>query len=112
MSIKLGIIKEGKIPPDKRVPFTPEQCIKIQELFPDVKVFVESSPVRCFTDEQYKICGISVVDDVSDCDIIMGIKEVPIERLVPEKTYFFFSHTIKEQPHNKKLMDALLEKHI
>ncbi|HLP12036.1 MAG TPA: NAD(P)-dependent oxidoreductase [Flavobacteriales bacterium] len=112
MTLKLGIIKEGKNPPDKRVPFTPEQCLKIKDTFPGVEVFVQSSNVRCFTDEQYSICGINVVNDVSHCDVLMGIKEVPVADLIPNKTYFFFSHTIKEQPHNQKLMRALLEKNI
>lgn len=110
--LTLGIIKEGKNPPDKRVPFTPEQCVRIQEVFPSVKILVESSNVRCFTDEQYKTLGIEVVTDLSNCDVLMGIKEVPVQQLIPNKTYFFFSHTIKEQPHNKKLMRALLEKNI
>lgn len=111
-NITLGIIKEGKTPPDKRVPFTPEQCAKIQQQFPTIKILVESSDVRCFTDEQYVELGIEVVKDISSCDVLMGVKEVPIAQLIPNKTYFFFSHTIKEQPHNKKLMQALLEKNI
>ncbi len=111
-NITLGIVREGKNPPDKRVPFTPEQCLKIKEKFPTIKILVESSPVRCFTDEQYTACGIDVVTDISTSDVLMGIKEVPIQNLIPNKTYFFFSHTIKEQPHNKKLMEALLEKNI
>ena len=110
--ICIGIIKEGKNPPDKRVPFTPEQCVKIQELFSTIKICIEPSDNRCFTDEQYTACGIDVVTDISTSDVLMGIKEVPIQNLIPNKTYFFFSHTIKEQPHNKKLMEALLEKNI
>ncbi|HYG50157.1 MAG TPA: NAD(P)-dependent oxidoreductase [Flavobacteriales bacterium] len=112
MSLKIGIIKEGKTPPDKRVPFTPEQCVKIIQTFPTIELVVQSSQVRCFTDEQYAALGVPVVQDVSDCDVLMGIKEVPVSDLVRGKTYFFFSHTIKEQPHNQKLMHALLEKNI
>jgi saccharopine dehydrogenase (NAD+, L-lysine-forming) len=112
MSLKLGIIKEGKNPPDKRVPFTPEQCLKIKNSFPGIEIFVQSSNVRCFTNEQYAAQGVNVVNDISQCDVLMGIKEVSVPDLISNKTYFFFSHTIKEQPHNQKLMRALLEKNI
>jgi alanine dehydrogenase len=109
---KIGIIKEGKVPPDKRTPFTPEQCKLIMEYFPGTEVVVQSSPIRIFTDEEYKKASISVVNNLSDCDVIMGIKEVPIKELIPNKTYFFFSHTIKKQPHNRELLRTILQKKI
>ncbi|MFM7024153.1 MAG: NAD(P)-dependent oxidoreductase [Flavobacteriales bacterium] len=109
--MKIGIIKEGKVPADKRVPFTPQQCREIKNKF-GVEVVVQSSEVRSFPDEMYVEQGIKVVSDISDCDVLFGVKEVPVEELLPGKTYFFFSHTIKKQPHNKKLMKALLEKKI
>lgn len=112
MTLKLGIIREGKTPPDKRVPFTPLQAEEIEQRFHNVKVIVQESPVRCFKDDEYGELGIRVAADISDCDILMGIKEVPVDQLVPGKTYLFFSHTIKKQPHNKKLMRALLDKNI
>lgn len=112
MTLKLGIIREGKTPPDKRVPFTPLQTEEIEQRFPNVKVVVQKSPIRCFKDEEYRNLGIETAADVSTCDILMGIKEVPIAQLVDKKTYMFFSHTIKMQPHNKKLMQSLLEKKI
>ena len=102
MKIKLGIIREGKTPPDKRVPFTPLQAEEIEQRFPNVKVIVQESPIRCFKDDEYRELGIEVAADVSNCDILMGIKEVPITQLVDNKTYLFFSHTIKMQPYNKK----------
>ncbi|MBI4947904.1 MAG: alanine dehydrogenase [Bacteroidetes bacterium] len=110
--IKIGIIKEGKVPPDHRVPFTPEQCKQIMEQFHGTEVFVQSSPIRIIKDEEYKKAGIPVVDDLSLCDIIMGIKEVPLKDLIPNKTYFFFSHTIKKQPHNKLLLKTILQNNI
>lgn len=112
MTLKLGIIREGKNPPDKRVPFTPLQTEEIEQRFPNVKVVVQESPIRCFKDDEYRDLGIEVAADISDCDILMGIKEVPIDQLVDKKTYLFFSHTIKMQPHNKKLMRAILDKKI
>lgn len=110
--IKLGVIKEGKVPPDKRVPLTPKQCILVEAKFPNVKVKVQESDIRCFTDEQYRNEGIEVIKDLSDCDIIIGVKEVNIEDLIPNKKFMFFSHTIKKQPYNQKLLQAILEKKI
>ncbi len=111
-SIKLGIIREGKVPPDKRVPFTPLQTEEIEQRFPNVKVICQSSEVRAFNDDEYRELGIEVRTDVGDCDILMGIKEVPIADLIPNKTYLFFSHTIKKQPYNKKLLQEILKRKI
>jgi saccharopine dehydrogenase (NAD+, L-lysine forming) len=110
--VKLGIIREGKTPPDKRVPLTPKQCKLIEMKFPQVKVFVQESEVRAFEDEEYQNEGISVVKDLSDCDIVMGVKEVNISDLIPEKRFLFFSHTIKKQPYNRNLLRAILDKKI
>ena len=112
MALKIGLIREGKIPPDKRVPFTPLQVEEIEQRFPHVKVLCESSEIRCFKDEEYKDLDIEVTKNVQECDILMGIKEVPIASLVPDKTYLFFSHTLKKQPHNQKLLQAALQKKI
>jgi saccharopine dehydrogenase (NAD+, L-lysine-forming) len=108
----IGLIRERKSPPDKRVPFTPAQVEEIEQRFPDVKVQVEESPIRCFKDKEYNDYRIPVVPDMSNCDILMGIKEVPIENLIDGKTYIIFSHTIKKQPHNRKLLQAVLKKKI
>ena len=109
---RIGLIKEGKSPADNRVALSPSQCKWINKHFENVEVVVQSSPDRCYSDREYSIAGIKVVQDVSDCDILMGIKEVPIDQLLPAKKYLFFSHTKKMQPHNKKLMQAMLEKKI
>src|SRR6218665_1032218 len=107
--MKIGLIKEGKTPPDKRVPFTPLQVEEIEQRFPDVKVMCQESPIRCFQDDEYRNLGTEVKADVSECDVLMGIKEVPINTLIEGKTYLFFSHTIKKQPYNKKLLQAVLK---
>ncbi len=111
-SICIGLIREGKIPPDKRVPFTPFQVEEIHQRFPHVKVVVEESPVRAFQDREYRALDIEVSADMTKCDILMGIKEVPIDRLIPDKTYLFFSHTIKKQPHNRRLLQEILKRNI
>ena len=110
--MKFGILKERKNPPDRRVVFSPNELARLKQLHPSITVKVESSDVRIFPDLQYKSLGIEVTDTVSDCDFLFGVKEVPIENLIPEKSYFFFSHTIKKQPHNRKLLQAILEKNI
>lgn len=110
--ITIGIIREGKIPHDKRVPFTPLQCSKILELFPNAQLIVQNSPFRCYPDEAYRALGLKVQEDLSDCDILIGIKEVPVEDLLPGKKYIFFSHTIKGQPHNRKLIREIVKNKI
>lgn len=108
----IGIITEGKTPPDLRTPLTPLQCVELMEKFPDTKVIVQSSAHRCYSDSDYTKAGIEVVKDISQADILLGVKEVPIEQLIPNKTYLFFSHTIKKQPHNRKLLRSILKQHI
>jgi alanine dehydrogenase len=110
--MKFGIIKERKNPPDRRVVFSPDELAKVKQLYHGATVKVESSDIRVFTDSQYHNMGIEVTNDVSDCDVLFGVKEVPIDNLIPNKAYFFFSHTIKKQPYNRKLLQAILEKNI
>jgi alanine dehydrogenase len=111
--MNIGIIREGKNPPDKRVPFCPDQLKKLRSRFGDELNFVvESSPGRCYTDQEYLDAGLEVAEDISDADVFFGVKEVPIARLIPNKTYFFFSHTIKKQRYNRALLRAILEKNI
>ena len=110
--ITIGLIRETKVPADNRVAFTPAQCKWIHKNSADVRVIVQSSPDRCYTDREYISAGITVKEDLSDCDILFGIKEVEKETLIPGKTYLFFSHTKKKQPYNQQLFKAILDKKI
>jgi len=110
--MKFGIIKERKNPPDRRVVFSPEKLQEFQKTFPKTTIKVKSSEVRVFSDNDYKKAGFDVVNDISDCDVLLGVKEVPVESLIPNKKYFLFSHTIKKQPYNRDLLLAVLEKNI
>jgi hypothetical protein len=110
--MKFAIIRERKSPPDRRVVFTPEQLSRLDLAFAKAEFTVESSPIRIFQDDQYVSHGIPVKDDVSDADVLIGVKEVPVEALIPNKKYFFFSHTIKKQPYNRNLLKAILDKKI
>jgi len=110
--MKFGIIKEGKNPPDKRVVLTPNACKELKNTFSDIEIIVEKSENRTFADREYSNNGIEIVDDVADADVMLGVKEVPIKSLIPNKKYFFFSHTIKKQPYNRDLLRAILDKNI
>ena len=111
-SVTIGLICEGKTPPDKRVPLTPKKCVEAEAQYPGLHVVVQESPHRCFSDQEYRDLGLEVRADVSDCDILMGVKEVPVSQLIPNKTYLFFSHTVKKQPANRELLRAVLQRNI
>jgi hypothetical protein len=110
--MKFGIVKERKSPPDRRVVFTPEELVRLQAQFPMAELKVESSDIRIFSDEEYTNLGIAVTSDLTDCEVLFGVKEIPVDALIPNKKYFFFSHTIKKQPYNRKLLQAILDKNI
>ncbi len=110
--MKIALTKERKTPPDRRVVLSPEICKEALESYPDLEIIVEASDIRAIPDQAYIDKGIKVVDDITEAEVILGVKEVPIEALIPNKKYFFFSHTIKMQPYNRKLLRAILEKNI
>jgi saccharopine dehydrogenase (NAD+, L-lysine-forming) len=111
-TIKVGLIREGKMPPDKRVPFTPLQVEEICQRFSNVKVYCQTSNVRCFNNSEYEDVGAEILSSMDQCDILMGIKEVPVAELIENKTYLFFSHTIKKQSYNRKLLQEVIKKRI
>ena len=110
--MKFAIIKERKNPPDRRVVFSPNDLKELKATFPQAEAMIEASDIRVFNNAEYEKHGFKVYDDVSDADVMFGVKEVPIEALIPNKKYFFFSHTIKKQPYNRKLLKAILDKNI
>lgn len=110
--IKIGLLKEEKIPVEKRVPFSPLQCSELMRSYPGVEIVVQRSNTRCYSDEEYASFGLTVSDDLSQCDILMGLKERPGNFFIPGKKYCIFSHTTKKQPHNKEMLKAILDKKI
>ena len=108
----IGLLREGKVPADNRVALTPAQCKWIQKTAPDVRVVAQTSPDRCYTDREYRAAGVEVTEDISGCAILFGIKEVPAKELLAGKTYLFFSHTRKQQPVNRDMFRAILDKKI
>lgn len=110
--MKIGILKETKMPPDRRVALTPKQVIELENNFENIKVIVQSSDIRCIDDENYRQEGCTVKNDISDCDILIGIKEVAINNLIQDKTYLFFAHVAKKQQYNRQLLQTILQKNI
>jgi len=110
--LKFGLIREGKIPSDNRVALSPAHCKFINKTQEGIEVIVQHSDSRCYTDKEYERAGATLKEDISECDILLGIKEVSIEMLIPNKTYLFFSHTKKLQPYNQKLIKAIIAKKI
>ena len=106
--LKLGLIREGKTPADNRVALTPAQCKWILKNRDDISVVAQHSQSRCYSDAEYRAAGVEVLEDLSGCDVLLGIKEVPVEMLIPEKKYLFFSHTKKLQPYNQKMLQAMI----
>ncbi|MFI5220405.1 MAG: NAD(P)-dependent oxidoreductase [Bacteroidia bacterium] len=110
--IKAGIIREEKIPHEKRVALTPDQCKLILQEYRNVEITVQPCDYRCYTNDEYTAAGIVLKEDVSHCDALFGIKEVPLAKLIPQKKYLFFSHTVKQQPHNRQILKTILDKKI
>jgi saccharopine dehydrogenase (NAD+, L-lysine forming) len=110
--MQIGVLRETKQPPDKRVPLTPQQCEQLKKQYSGLGLVVQPSDHRCFSNAEYLDAGIELREDISGSDILLGVKEVEISSLTSNKTYLFFSHTAKEQPHNRKLLRAICEKRI
>jgi saccharopine dehydrogenase (NAD+, L-lysine-forming) len=109
---RIGLIREGRQPADNRVALTPAQCKWILKNSSDIEIEVQHSDTRCFSDKEYQSAGVEVKEDLSDCDLLFGIKEVPIDQLIPDKTYLFFSHTKKKQPRNRDMLRTILDRNI
>lgn len=107
----LGIRRETKNLWERRVPLTPSA---VRELIKETgaNVYVQPSSKRIFKDEEYARAGATIVESLQQADVIIGVKEVPEKDLLPEKTFMFFSHTHKGQPHNMPMLSSILERKI
>ena len=106
--MKIGIIRETKVPEDYRVALTPNEIVSLQQQFANAEFVVQSSPTRAYSDEEYRSKGVTVRDNIDDCDLLLGIKEAKVETLLPNKHYFFFGHIAKMQPYNKPLLQKMI----
>ena len=109
-TLKVGILRETRNPPDRRVPLTPPQIVALEEMYPDVEFFVQPSDIRCYSDEEYDYLDIPLKEDLKDCDILLGVKEVDKRFFIPGKTYMFFAHVAKKQPHNREMFREMADK--
>ncbi|MFV0377130.1 MAG: NAD(P)-dependent oxidoreductase [Mangrovibacterium sp.] len=110
--MKIGVLRETQHLSDRRVAITPETAGRIRTTYPQVEVLVQPSPVRIHTDDQYRAIGIPVVEDLSGCDVLIGVKEVAPETLLEGKTYITFAHVAKQQDYNQPLLAAMSQKRI
>ncbi len=108
----IGIRRENKNKWERRVAIIPSDCKALAEA--GLKFVIQPSEIRCYTEKQYdnNTDNIKFVENIENADVMVGVKEVPIELLVPNKTYLFFSHTLKGQTHNMPLLKAILDKKI
>lgn len=107
----IGIVREIKNKWERRCALTPRE-VSVLTKDGKIRVLVQPSPNRCYTDEDFIEAGAEIQEDLTPCQVIFGVKEVPMENILPNKTYFFFTHTIKAQDYNMPLLDAMLEKKI
>jgi saccharopine dehydrogenase (NAD+, L-lysine forming) len=111
-TLKIGILRETRNPPDRRVPLTPPQITALQDLYPNVQFYVQPSDFRSYSNDEYEYLDIPLKEDLRDCDILMGVKEIDPRTFIPGKIYLFFSHVAKKQPHNSHMFRAMSEKGI
>jgi alanine dehydrogenase len=111
-NLKVGILRETKNPPDRRVPLTPPQIVALEEYYPNVEFYVQPSDSRCYSDEEYDYLGIPLREDLRDCDILLGVKEIDKRAFIPEKTYLFFAHVAKRQPHNRDMFREMVNRNV
>jgi saccharopine dehydrogenase (NAD+, L-lysine forming) len=111
-TLKVGILRETRNPADRRVPLTPPQIVALQELYPHVEFLVQPSDFRCYSNEEYEYLNILLKEDLRDCDILLGVKEVDKRTFIPGKIYLFFAHVAKKQPHNLDMFREMADKRI
>jgi saccharopine dehydrogenase (NAD+, L-lysine-forming) len=111
-TIKAAILRETKNPPDRRVTLTPAQIVALEELYPYLQFYVQPSDLRCYSNDEYEYLNIPLKEDLHDCDILMGVKEVDKRTLIPDKTYMFFAHVAKKQLVNREMFREMADKNI
>ncbi len=114
----IGIIRESRND-ENRTPLVPEHIKKYKESNPNINFIIQPSNSRCFADEEYELCGAKINENLNECSIIFGVKEIDPNILINNRTYFFFSHTFKInkqqkniEKHKKDLLLSILNKKI
>jgi len=104
----IGIRREDKNKWERRVPFSPADILELHNQF-GINFIVQPSKIRIFSDEEYKSAGAEINENLKAADVIFAVKEIPTNLLEHGKTYLFFSHTIKGQPYNMKMLQRLMK---
>ncbi|MBE0643317.1 MAG: hypothetical protein IH600_04500 [Bacteroidetes bacterium] len=107
----IGIRKETKDKTQKRVPLSPEQVADLRTAH-GLRVLVQSMPQRVFSDEDYSAAGAELTDDLSESNVVFGVKEIQPDLMLDGMAYVFFSHTIKAQPYNMAMLRHILDRRI
>ena len=114
----IGIIRESRND-ENRTPLVPEHIKKYKESNPNINFIIQPSNSRCFSDEEYELCGAKINENLNECSIIFGVKEIDPNILINNRTYLFFSHTFKInkqqkniEKHKKDLLLSILNKKI
>jgi saccharopine dehydrogenase (NAD+, L-lysine-forming) len=108
MTTCIGVRREDKSRWERRVPVTPEDARRLKEKH-GIEVWVQPSPIRVFSEEEFAQAGAAVQEDISACPVVFALKEMPLDFFEPGRTYVFFSHTIKGQPYNMPMLKKMLE---
>ena len=90
----IGIVKESRSD-ENRAPIAPNQVSQIIKKYPHINIVVQPSDKRTFKNKEYEQCGAKISEDLNNCDLLFGVKEVDSNNLIPNKDYVFFSHTYK-----------------
>jgi alpha-aminoadipic semialdehyde synthase len=105
---KIGIRREDKSIWERRVPIVPEDAHELTQQH-DLQIIVQPSDIRVFKDQEYKSAGITVQEDLSECEVVFSVKEIPIKLFQPQTAYVFFAHVIKGQSYNMPMLKELLD---
>ncbi len=105
----VGIRREDKNRWERRAPITPLAVRRLTDEH-GIGFVVQPSSLRIFGDDEYEKAGARIDEDLSDCNIVMGVKEIPVDFLREGGAYLFFSHTIKAQPHNMAMLARIMER--
>lgn len=108
MTVPIGIRREDKNRWERRAPLTPDHVSELAREH-GLNVLVERSELRAFPDAAYASAGADVADDLSPCRVVLGVKEIPVAKLLPARTYLYFSHVIKGQRSNMPMLRRLME---
>ncbi|EES05910.1 hypothetical protein BDA96_04G344300 [Sorghum bicolor] len=113
----VGILAETCNMWERRAPLTPSHCARLllgggKNGARVNRITVQPSTKRIHHDAQYEDVGCEISEDLSECGLIIGIKQPKLQMILPDRAYAFFSHTHKAQKENMPLLDKILEERV